>query len=246
MWLPSFVLPRDPAVCKIIAAAQRYLMAISDDPEARFDGYQSVDPGASDPYAAVHAQVRALWATLLYECALEYVNPPPTYTVSSQRLRTPSDVVAARHGTCIDLSLFVSACLEYIDVFPAIILLRGHAFPAYWRSDTDYTAFAMGEPPADDNAKGPVPPERTMRTQGAVQRVGWYIDASRYKEVLHYVQSGQLVPLESVWLTQRKSFADALEAGYTNLRSASEFDSLIDIRQAREQGVTPLPVRGES
>lgn len=247
MWLPSFVLPRDPAVANLIAAAQRYLMAISDDPEARFDGYQSIDRSAADPYAAVHAQVRALWSTILYDCALEYVNPPPTYTVSSQRLRTPSDVVAARHGTCIDLSLFVSACLEYIDVFPAIILLRGHAFPAYWRSDADYTAFAMGEPPDDPQAAVGAPSsEHVTRTPGAVQRVGWYVDASRYKEVLHYVQSGQLVPLESVWLTQRKSFSEALEAGYTNLRSASEFDSLIDIRQAREHGVTPLPVRGES
>jgi hypothetical protein len=243
LWLPSFVLPRDPAVAELVRTAQRYLMAISDDPSASFDGYQSVDLTAKDPYAQVHAQVRALWSTLLYEAQLSYVNPPPSYTTASQRLRTPSDIMTTRHGTCIDLCLLVAALLEYVDIFPVIILLQGHAFPAYWRSDADFSAFVLG---------GDIPPDAlaqadgvTQRREAAVQRVGWSVDATRYHEVLHYVQSGQLIPLETVWLTQRKSFAEALEAGYTNLRSKAQFDSLIDIRQAREHGVTPLPIRGE-
>ena len=43
IWLPSFVLPRDPAVLEVIVAAQRYLMALRDDAFAGFDGYQAID-----------------------------------------------------------------------------------------------------------------------------------------------------------------------------------------------------------
>ena len=43
-WLPSFVLPRDPAILKIINASRRYLIGIGDDPAAGFDGYQQEDP----------------------------------------------------------------------------------------------------------------------------------------------------------------------------------------------------------
>jgi len=37
-WLPSFVLPRDPAILAIINASRRYLVGIMDDPGAGFDG----------------------------------------------------------------------------------------------------------------------------------------------------------------------------------------------------------------
>ena len=42
-WLPSFVLPRDPAVTRIVTAARRHLVTLQDDPVAGFDGYQSVE-----------------------------------------------------------------------------------------------------------------------------------------------------------------------------------------------------------
>ena len=36
-WLPSFVLPRDPAVLKVINSSRRYLIGIIDDPAAGFE-----------------------------------------------------------------------------------------------------------------------------------------------------------------------------------------------------------------
>ncbi len=48
-WLPSFVLPRDPAIRQIIEAAQKYLVALEDDAGAGFDGYQSVETSEGDP-----------------------------------------------------------------------------------------------------------------------------------------------------------------------------------------------------
>jgi hypothetical protein len=48
-WLPSFVVPRDPAVLKIISSARRYLIGIRDDPDAGFEGYQAISEEAADP-----------------------------------------------------------------------------------------------------------------------------------------------------------------------------------------------------
>ena len=64
-WLPSFVLPRDPAILKIINSSRRYLVGIRDDPAAGFDGYQSVDRQGGDPTAGVDAQVQAIWTALV-------------------------------------------------------------------------------------------------------------------------------------------------------------------------------------
>lgn len=88
-WLPSFVFPQDPVIKRIIDRAQRYLMSLTDDPLQCFDGYQSVDRSAEDPTERVDAQVAAIWAALLHETPLYYINPPPTYSRASQCLRTP-------------------------------------------------------------------------------------------------------------------------------------------------------------
>jgi hypothetical protein len=66
--------------------------------------------------------------------------------------------------------------------------------------------------------------------------------------VVRQVQAGRLVPLETVWLTQRASFADAIDEGLRNLSGRGEFDSMIDVNLARSDKlspVTPLPIRRE-
>jgi hypothetical protein len=73
-WLPSFVLPRDPAVLKIIRSARRYLVGITDDPAAGFDGYQSFDEEADDPSEGIDDQIRAIWTALVNEFRLQYIN----------------------------------------------------------------------------------------------------------------------------------------------------------------------------
>ena len=134
-WLPSFVMPRDPAVVTIVDAAYPIIRAIRDDGQAAFDGYQAVKPGAAGDakYRTVDGQAKALWSTLTYQFGLRYINPPPAYSERSQRLRTPSEVLRSRSGTCIDLALLLAACLEYIDIYPVLFVLPGHALPGFWR-----------------------------------------------------------------------------------------------------------------
>jgi hypothetical protein len=143
-WLPSFVMPRDPAVLRIVDAAQRYLVALIDRMDAGFVGYQPAKdwPGSGDLQSPVDTQVRALWWALLSELPLSYINPPPTYPAKAQRVRTPSEIIDGRRGTCIDLALMMAACLEYVDIYPVLFLFSGHAYPGYCVSEDAHNRLA--------------------------------------------------------------------------------------------------------
>ena len=236
-WLPSFVLPRDPAILKIINAARRYLIGIVDDLAAGFDGYQQ-------EAIEVDKQVQAVWTALVNEYRFQYINPPPAYSNKTQRLRTPSEIVGSNSGTCIDLALLLASCLEYIGIYPVVVLLTGHAFVGYWRSDTvhDEGFVTVKTVPPTVPAVG----DKAAREAGLpyVDQYGWRLTTLSYAEIMAYVMSGHLVMLEATFLTGANNFSDAITEGRANLRSRKEFDSLLDIQLARTAAppVTPLPI----
>ena len=183
IWLPCFVLPRDPAVEGIVTKAHRYVRVLRDDPAAGFDGYQSVDSDREDPTEDVDLQVQAIWAAIVHEWQLGYINPPPSYSKGqdSQRLRTPSAIVAERSGTCIDLALLFAGCLELVDIYPVIFLLKAHAFPGYWRSDTAHEEFLKVRKSGGMSAGA-----RRMLAAGT-QPEPWVSGAVAYDEIIqHY------------------------------------------------------------
>jgi hypothetical protein len=246
-WLPSFVLPRDPAILKIIQSSRRFLVGIRDDAAAGFDGYQAVDDSLDDPLENVDAQVRAIWTALVNEYRIQYINPPPSYSDQSQRLRTPTEILSSGTGTCIDLALLLASCLEYIDIYPVVVLLTGHAFVGYWRSDARHEAFLeMRNLPAGVPAPGdPVAREAQVPF---VDQYGWRLTKLQYDEIMTHIASGDLVMLEATYLTSASSFAEAVKEGRANMRSKRQFDSLLDIRSARcaDPPVTPLPIIDET
>lgn len=240
-WLPSFVLPRDPGVTQVIQQAQELLACLADDVTVGFDGYQSFDPEAGDPGQGVDLQVRAIWTALVLKLPLSYINPPPSYETESQRLRTPSQVLASGRGTCIDLALLLAACLEFVEIYPVIFLLEGHAFPGYWRSEEGYEQFLDVSITADETARGV--------SVGTRERIPWMVGRGGYSEVMEHVRRGNLVPIESTLLASKEGFRQAIEAGHENLRSRREFHSLLDVRLARDNEsnpVTPLPIGGSA
>lgn len=241
-WLPSFVFPRDRAVAEIIAAAQTYRCILADSAGAGFAGYHSPDAGSAETRTAVDDQVQSLWWALILNHPLNYINPPPTYTALSQRLRPPAEVLAYGRGTCIDLSLLLAACLEYVDIYPVIFLLKGHAFPGYCRSETSYARLRalFDEPPLTTTVQ---PAERAY-IPGPLEP--WVLDRRYFGGIVRLVRNGDLVPIESVWLTRRLGFSEAVGEGAANLRVRDEFDALIDIVGARRHGVTPLPLIKET
>jgi hypothetical protein len=240
VWLPSFVLPRDPAIARIIDRAQRYLMALRDDPTAGFDGYQSIDDSAADPYECVDLQVQAIWSAIVHDFALSYINPPPAYSVASQRIRTPSEILASGRGTCLDLTLLLASCLEFVDIYPVVFLLAGHAFPGYWRSDSAHAEF-VNVANAEMGTMDVTDVQRATRT--TAQREAWYLPKESWREMIQQVRTGDLVPIESVLLTAHSGFWSAVDAGHENLAPRAEFDSLLDVLLSRSNGVTPLPIR---
>jgi hypothetical protein len=234
-FLPSFVLPRDPGVLRVIDAAQRHLMTLTDDPRAGFDGYQGVNDTNIDPGEVVDLQVWAIWSALCHDFPIGYINPPPTFTERSQRLRSPSDILEGHRATCIDLALLLAACLEYIGIYPVLFLLEGHAFAGYWRTEKSRDLFVQvrtqpdGVMTVDQVRKEPSPYPWVELQQG-------------YDEILTLIRRGDLAPLETVWITQQKGYWDARDAGIEDLRSRTEFESMVDVKGARDKQVTPLPV----
>lgn len=255
-WLPSFVFPRDRAVADLMTKAANYVRVVRDDPAAGFEGYQCVIPrGANKEVLPIDAvdvdrQVQAIWSAIVHEWRLTYVNPPPGYSkdLDSQRLRTPSMIARERQGTCIDLALFFAACLELVDIWPVIFLLKGHAFPGYWRDASFHERFQSAKPPDDDAMRdimNNVDFEKYNTVAGA-QAYPWAIGHTMRREIIREVREGRLVPLETVRLTENCGFAEAIEAGEENFADPHEFEFLIDIAIARQHQITPLPILGEA
>ena len=243
-WLPSFVQPRDPAITSALEMAQRYNRVLRDDPSAGFEGYQLADPADEDSLRGVDRQVEAIWATLLHDWRLGYINPPPTYsgTLDSQRLRMPSTVLQHRAGTCIDLALLFAACLELIDVYPVIFLLDGHALPGWWRHPSFRDEYF--EMPGD-NFNEIVPASSSENTVANAQVVAWHTGKASWPEVRRWIRERKLVPIETVRLTEHCGFIEAIEAGVSALAERRDFDSMLDIVTARTEQVTPLPLLKE-
>ncbi|ODC02164.1 hypothetical protein A3197_21050 [Candidatus Thiodiazotropha endoloripes] len=239
IWLPSFVLPRDVAVIDAVAGARRYLSALSDDPNAGFDGYQSYGLYADDPYGPVDTQVRTIWTALVLDHRLQYINPPPSYYAKAQRVRSPSEVLRRSHGTCIDLTLLLAACLEYIEIHPVLFLIEGHAFPGYWRSPQQADYFVQGDYP-----DGETDADELTEDMGTPS---WMYSKAHLERIYAFVSAGHLVPLESTLLTSNSGFFAACDAGIESLSDPGRFQFLIDVRRARSdpQGATPLPINNQ-
>jgi len=235
-WLPSFILPYDPAIAQITKIAKKYLQALRDDPSAGFDGYQRVTDKDRD---CVHSQVQAIWNTLLHDYHLSYINPPPSFEALSQRIRTPSQVLAQERGTCIDLALLLAACLEYIDVYPAMFLLSGHAFVGYFTSIEVHDEFGKQ---FQSCFKIPVP----WKERGGMPPQPWVLEKDARQEIVQLVKEGGLVPLETTFLCDNRGFYDAAQQGRKNLTDRGRFESLFDVKRARDNRVVPLPIGGQN
>ena len=237
-WLPSFVLPRDPFIEQIIDRAEKHLITLSDNRNSSFDGYQRV--GLSEDLQElkpiIDRQVQAIWAAIIFDFGIGYINPPPSGT--GQRLRTPSQVARASRGTCIDLALTFAACLEYIDIYPVIILIEGHAFVRYWRSLERYNRFVSGTLVSDSLVDS-----IDMETRGMSQEhAPWIFSNDSHQEIKSQIEQGYLVALETVDLTEEGSFGDATKKGGTRLDDKYMFNALVDIALARRESISPLPI----
>lgn len=219
-WLPSFILPRDPAVRQLVEVAQKYLAAISDNPSAGFNAY-----GSGTRQDAADAQVKALWFALLNDFSLSYITEPPSFKNKAQRLRSPSGVLEGKRGTCIDLALLFAAALEYVEIYPIIFLFEGHALAGFYRSQQGYEKFR----------------DLIDRNTSSGEQT-WMLGKTIHSVLKQMIEGGEIVGLETVGLTKHQSFEAAMREGTNRIVLGVGFEYLIDVRLSRERRVTPLPI----
>jgi hypothetical protein len=132
-----------------------------------------------------------------------------------------------------------------VEIHPVIFLLNDHAFPGFWRTDRAREEFLEQ---VSSLASTPGRTPDGVRGNGlaasAPPPVAWSFDTTTRDAIVAFIERGDLVPLESVSLTGRESLAAAIETGrrYFAKKERKRFLCMLDVRTAREQGVTPLPL----
>ena len=121
--LAAFSMPNNPAVDVLIGKAARLLR--SQHAELTLNGYQSKSRDV------VWKQVSAIYSTLAAE-SLHYAEPPASFGVDGQKIRTPDRILEARVATCLDLAMLFSSCLEQAGLRPVILMKEGHAWVGVW------------------------------------------------------------------------------------------------------------------
>ncbi|MGE4404026.1 DUF3320 domain-containing protein [Pseudomonas sp.] len=203
--LAAFSMPNNPAVDALIGKAARLLREQQAD--LTLNGYQSKRRDV------VWQQVSAIYSTLAAE-ALHYAEPPASFGVDGQKIRTPERILEARVATCLDLAMLFSSCLEQAGLRPVILMKEGHAWVGVWLHPASFP-----DPLTDD-----------------VQAVRKRVDSG---EFLAFETTG-IAQHPSF----RPSLRLALEQGAAHLREADTFRYAIDVHRARELQIKPLPSRG--
>ncbi|WP_459931932.1 DUF3320 domain-containing protein [Fundidesulfovibrio butyratiphilus] len=133
----AFVRPNDVAVERIIKQAAEVLRKRSK-PSA-FDGYTTGDR------KRVWEVLSSIWASVC-SLGLDYILPPASFEQLGQKVRSPSRVLEAGLGTCLDLCLLFASCIEQCGLNPLLVFLDGHAFPGAWLSDEDFSTAVVDDP----------------------------------------------------------------------------------------------------
>ncbi|MAU84673.1 MAG: DNA/RNA helicase [Gordonia sp.] len=124
--LAAFVQPNTRAVSAVLDTASDLLQ--KDTGDSSLGGYQSGPERA------------ALIANAVYEALhsrrIRYIDPPASFENTGQKVRTTSQVLDERFGTCIDLTVTYAACLEAAGIRPLVWLMNGHAFGGFLREET--------------------------------------------------------------------------------------------------------------
>lgn len=123
--LAAFVTPRAPAIRDLMSAASELLGQRTDNPS--LDGYQ----GGADWALKI--------ATAIYDAMaarqVRYINPPPSFEGTGQKIRSPHEVLVDRWGTCLDLATTYAAALEQAGLKPVLVVCDDHAFCGHLLDD---------------------------------------------------------------------------------------------------------------
>lgn len=122
--LAAHVQPHSPAVQQLLPAVQAKLRANTGD--GSIDNYQSGDATRVDAIARAAFEAIRDWQ-------LGYAEPPASWDLQGQLVRTPDEVSATRLATCMDSTVLLASVLEALGVMPLLVGFPDHILVAYWR-----------------------------------------------------------------------------------------------------------------
>ena len=123
----SFVQPNAAEIAKLAGETAVLLEAATGS--AVLDGYQT---GSRD---RVDEMVRAAYAAMQAR-GIRYAEPPASWGLRGQKVRTPEEVLVGQLGTCLDTTVVLAALLEEIGINSTLWFLPGHVFLGYWRHES--------------------------------------------------------------------------------------------------------------
>ncbi|MFN9031390.1 MAG: ATP-binding protein [Betaproteobacteria bacterium] len=203
----AFVQPNSPALTPVVQAAAGRLEAATGS--RSFTGYQSGDP------ARVLHMLEALHAALVHDHPLDYIDPPPSFEGTGQKVRLVAQTLDQRRGTCFDLAVLQAALWEHIGLAPCLVLVPGHAMLGCWTEPARPAAAVTNL--ADDGD-----PAQRLRSA---------------------VAEGRLRLFNSVEVAAREALADAERAAAAIVErtlAAGGAVQVIDVAACRDR-IKPLP-----
>lgn len=127
--LPSFIMPNDPAVDRLLKATSDVLRSAGKNDA--LDGYDSKSR------TRVWEMASALW-TAICNLNLSYALPPASFESNGQKIRTPGAIMEGKVATCLDTTLLFSSALEQMGLNPLVYLSEGHAFAGLWLQPQEF------------------------------------------------------------------------------------------------------------
>jgi very-short-patch-repair endonuclease len=123
--IAAFITPNHPSVEAMLAQTRDTLQNMIGEPSIM--GYQGNPDGVRLTVQAAAAAFRAR--------EIGYTNPPASFELSGQKIRSVDQVLDGRLGTCLDLVVALASILEQIGLNTLVVLLRGHAMLGVWLRD---------------------------------------------------------------------------------------------------------------
>lgn len=131
----AFVQPNEPAIDRLLKQTAQVLRDAGKNPA--IDGYQG---GAKRAWELASA----LW-TAVGGLGIDYSLPPASFEHRGQKVRSSSQVLDARIGTCLDLTLIFCSALEQAGLNPIVVFTKGHAFAGVWLRQEEFSSVVVDD-----------------------------------------------------------------------------------------------------
>ena len=207
--LPAFVLPNHPVIPALMHDAADRLAAWNKP--TLIEGYQAKDPNrVRDLAAAAYAAIQ--------KRNIIYAEPPASFSVMGQRIRTPETIMEQRLGTCMDMTLLYAALLEAMGLHPMLVMLKGHIFAGVWLRERSFEELKAGDVVLENME------QLTMRIDNGMDE-------------LTFVECTAMCSGKNI------SFEEAEKRAKKNNLVQEEFQFAIDVALARFYGIKPIASR---